>query len=221
MRKLWQIVSYGTLWMSSWAVAAQEDVVDFDGDYQSSLALYEESKLLIAEGNYTQAVDYLEQAHQFYKGNSDYTYAAAFALYKLDSLEAAARKIGWSLSLEPFQSDYHVLAGNIAYKDKKYDNAIGFYSRALQYQDSSEVVIDDLSCYYNRANCHLQQKDFKSAEADYSYVLSIDESNYMAFHNRAQARLRLGQKNAACADFESAINAGSKISGKYLQKYCQ
>ncbi len=201
-------------------VTGQVDSVEFAADYQASLALYEESKLLIAEGKYLEAVDFLSQAHEFYKGNSDYTYAAAFALYKIDSLRAAERKIGWSLSLEPFQSDYHVMAGNIFYKQMAYRRAINSYTQALQYQDSSQVVIDDLSCTYNRGNCYLQLELFQEAERDYSYVIDIDQSNYMAYHNRAQARLRSGRKEEACQDFQSAVDAGSRVSAEYMMKYC-
>lgn len=204
------------------AVFAQVDTAFVDeGDYNASLALYDEAKLLIEEENYALATNFLQQAYDFYNGNSDYTYAAAFAFYKLDSLDDAANKIEWSLGLEPFQSDYLMLAGNIAYKSKSYEEAVRFYSRALQFQDSTDVAIDDLSCYYNRGNCYLKLEEYKAADKDYSYVLDIDPSNYMAFHNRAQARLRAGDRRGACVDFQEAINAGSKFSRRYLLKYCQ
>ncbi len=218
--KKYSLVIFVTLHISI-AIAQTDSVAIDEGDYNASLALYDEAKLLIEEENYLLAVDFLQQAYEFYDGNSDYTYAAAFAFYKLDSLDAASNKIEWSLGLEPFQSDYLVLAGNIAYKSRSYDDAVRFYSRALQFQDSTDVAIDDLGCYYNRGNCHLKLAEYKAADEDYSYVLSIDESNFMAFHNRAQARLRSGQKEKACSDFQSAINVGSKVSRKYLLKYCQ
>lgn len=217
-----RFVLIATLWSLSFAIYCQDQgLTEFEADYQASLALYEESKLLIAEESYEQAIDFLQQAHEFYKGSSDYTFAAAFALYKLDRLKEAAKKIQWSLNLEPFQSDYHVMAGNIAYKRMIYEDAANFYSKALQYQDSSEVAIDDLGCIYNRGNCFLQLEQFKKAESDFSEVLTIDSLNYMAFHNRAQTRLRLNNLAGACEDFRLAINAGSEISGKYLLKYCQ
>ncbi len=190
-------------------------------DLELCNALYEESKLLIEEGKYDEAVGFLQQAHEIYKGNTDYTYVAAYALYKLKRLDDAADKIGWSIALEPFQSDYLVLAGNIAYKKREFEDGIGFYNKALRYQDSSQVAIDELNCIYNRGNCYLNLKNYESAERDYSSVLSIDDGNFMAFHNRALARLRLGLKEDACQDFENAVESGSNISSKYITKHCQ
>ena len=145
-------IALGTL--SVRAQYSEEDLTEFEAAYQASVALYEVAKLLIEEEKYDQAIDFLQQAYEFYDGNSDYSYASAFAFYKIDSLGAAANKIEWSLGLEPFQSDYHVLAGNIAYKDQSYEDAVDFYSKALQYQDSTEIAIDELSCYNNLGNCH-------------------------------------------------------------------
>lgn len=205
--------------LSTTSIYCQDDAID-EKDYQASLALYEESKLLIAEGKYEQATDFLQQAHEFFKGNSDYTYAAAFALYKLERYEEASKKIDWSLSLEPFQSDYYVVAGNIAYKRELFVEGIGFYTKALIYQDSTEVPIDDLNCLYNRGNCYLNNEEYSLAENDYSTLLDVDNNNYMAFHNRAQARVRMGKNKLACEDWHAAIDTGSKISQKYISKYC-
>ncbi|MDW3193919.1 MAG: tetratricopeptide repeat protein [Cytophagales bacterium] len=190
-------------------------------DFEASMALFEESKLLIEEGQFDQAVEYLRQAYEFYKGNSDYTYAAAYALYKLKRYDEALNKIQWSLSLQPFEATYHVMAGNIAYRSKQFDKGIDYFSQALQYQDSSGVAIDDLSCYYNRGNCFLSNRQYEEAEKDFSEVLSIDETNFMAYHNRAQARLRQKKLAAACEDFNSAITHGSEISQNYIAKYCE
>ena len=200
-------------------VLAQQEI-DYE-ELQLSTALYEESKLLIDEGKYEEAVGFLEQAHDINKGNTDYTYAAAYALYKLKRLDAAAKQIGWSLMLEPFQSDYYVLAGNIAYKREDFAKGIEFYNKALQYQDSSEVAINELDCVYNRANCYLNLQNYESAERDYSSVLSIDRENYMAFHNRGLARLKLGLEPEACTDWNEAVQSGSSISQKYIKRHCQ
>ncbi|MEM9326279.1 MAG: tetratricopeptide repeat protein [Bacteroidota bacterium] len=190
-------------------------------DLQLCNALYEESKLLIEEEKYEEAVGFLEQAHEMYKGNTDYTYVAAYALYKLQKLEEAAKKIGWSLALEPFQSDYYVLAGNIAYKREDFEKGIEFYNKALQYQDSTEVAINELDCVYNRANCYLNLANYENAARDYSSVLSIDKENFMAFHNRGLARLKLGRTEQACADFDAAVSTGSGISDKYRKRHCE
>lgn len=190
-------------------------------EFETSMALFEESKLLIEEGQYSEAVDYLQQAYEFYNGNSDYTYAAAYALYKLNRYDEALNKIQWSISLQPFESTYHVMAGNIAYRSKQFDKGIDYFSQALQYQDSSSVAIDDLGCYYNRGNCYLSNKQYEEAENDFSEVLAVDETNFMAFHNRAQARLRQSKRTAACSDFNAAITHGSEISQSYITKYCE
>ncbi len=201
----------------TWAQEGDNAAIDFE----ASLALFEESKLLIEEGQYDEAVEYLEQAHDFYNGDSDYTYAAAFALYKLKRYEEALNKIQWSISLQPFESTYHVMAGNIAYRSKQYEKGIDYFSQALNYQDSSKVAIDDLSCFYNRGNCFLGNKQYQEAESDFTEVLSVDETNFMAYHNRAQARLRQSKREEACSDFNAAIENGSEISQSYLIKYCQ
>ena len=190
-------------------------------DYRASFALYEEAKLLIEEGNLDQAVDFLQQAHEFNKGNTDFTYVAAFALFKQKDYPAALKKIGWSLALEPFQSDYLVLAGNISFRAKQYEKSVGYYSKALQYQDSSEVPINELRCLYNRGTCYLNLKEYEAAVKDFSLVIDTDDENYMAYHNRGLAHINLRQGSEGCSDLQKAIDLGSPISEKYQNKYCE
>ena len=191
------------------------------GDYEASFALYEEAKLLIEEENYDLAIDYLEQAHEFNSGNSDFTYIAAFAFFKKKDYHNAMKKIKWSLQLEPFQSDYHLLAGNISFRAKMYENGISYYTKALQFQDSTEVPINEVDCLYNRGTCNLYVSNYLDAEMDFTRVLKVDDENYMAYHNRGLARIKQNNETEGCRDFTIAIENGSKISEKYLSKYCQ
>ncbi|MBV6644112.1 MAG: tetratricopeptide repeat protein [Cyclobacteriaceae bacterium] len=200
-------------------VFGQESVIS-EELYNKSMSLYNECTLLIDEGNYEKAIGFLDQAMAMNKGNSDFSYASAFAHYKLKQYQPALEKIKRSLQLEPFQSDYFVLAGNIAYQIKDYASGIEYYTAALDYRDSTEIPIDELKCLYNRANCYMGLRKYQQAEQDYSQVLQTDIGNYMAHHNRGLARVRIGRTEEGCMDFEKAVNFGSQLTQRYQVKHC-
>lgn len=90
------------------------------------------------------------------------------------------------------------LQGNDAFRRQAYDEAIHFYSEAMNYQKTNASV------YTNRAAASLKVEAYLQAEADCTKALDIDPLNPKAFNRRAQARQALGNLEGAIEDFTMA-----------------
>jgi len=96
-------------------------------------------------------------------------------------------------------AELYRLQGNDAFRESQFDEAIYFYSEALQHQKDNPAI------YTNRAAAALKTDNCLQAEADCSEALRLDPNNAKAFHRRAQARHRLGDLAGALDDYQRAV----------------
>ncbi|KAF5177715.1 Glutamyl-tRNA(Gln) amidotransferase subunit A, partial [Thalictrum thalictroides] len=110
--------------------------------------------------------------------------------------------------------------GNTAFKEKKMQKAIGFYSEAIKLNG------DNATYYSNRAAAYLDVGSFLQAEADCSTAISLDKKNVKAYLRRATAREMLGYYKEAIEDFRHALvleptNKRAALSADRLKKLFQ
>ncbi|KAF8378611.1 hypothetical protein HHK36_029959 [Tetracentron sinense] len=89
--------------------------------------------------------------------------------------------------------------GNIAFKDKQWQKAIGFYTEAVK------LSCNNATYYSNRAAAYLELGSFLQAEADCSTAISLDKKNVKAYLRRGTAREMLGYYKEAIEDFTYAL----------------
>jgi tetratricopeptide (TPR) repeat protein len=63
--------------------------------------------------------------------------------------------------------------------------------------------------------------DTSGAIADYDRAISINSSAHEVYYNRGFSRLKMGDKQGACADWKKASHLGFKQGDEALAKYCQ
>jgi tetratricopeptide (TPR) repeat protein len=96
------------------------------------------------------------------------------------------------------------LAGN-------YDEAIKIFDRSAQL--NSAKANDALK---EKALSRMLAKDWAGAVKDYSQLITLGISKDTAYHNRACARFRLGQKDSAIIDMKEALRINpNNTSAKY------
>jgi stress-induced-phosphoprotein 1 len=101
------------------------------------------------------------------------------------------------------------ILGNSHFGQGKYEQAAGFYTRAIELSGRSENNKTDLANYYsNRAACHQQVHNYKSVIADCNEALAIDPNHSKALLRRAIAYEGLEKWQLALDDY----NAVNRIS---------
>ncbi|KAJ7162561.1 hypothetical protein C8R43DRAFT_990664 [Mycena crocata] len=90
--------------------------------------------------------------------------------------------------------------GNDYYKGKRYREALGFYTQAIDAKPTDLVLQEALLC--NRAACNLELKNNGSVLRDCSKALSINPKSSKAFYRSAMALIALERTEEAldCCD---------------------
>ncbi|KAJ3743389.1 40S ribosomal protein S7 [Lentinula detonsa] len=90
--------------------------------------------------------------------------------------------------------------GNDYFKGKRYRDAVGFYTQAIDAKPDNPSLLEALLC--NRAACNLELKNYGSVLRDCSKVLSQNTKSSKAYYRSALALIaleRLGEAVDCCA----------------------
>ncbi|MGB3651261.1 MAG: tetratricopeptide repeat protein [Rivularia sp. (in: cyanobacteria)] len=77
--------------------------------------------------------------------------------------------------------------GRVAYKGRKYEEAITNFDRAIQKNP------DDAKAYVNRGNSHYNLKEYEAALTDYTHAVKLNPNEIKAFVNRGNVRYMLAE----------------------------
>jgi tetratricopeptide (TPR) repeat protein/V8-like Glu-specific endopeptidase len=108
-------------------------------------------------------------------------------------------------------------------------NAEAYYHRADITYDSKSKIADlnraissdpnYANAYDARARAKYESKDFQGTIADYNrYIALVPDAGSWTYHRRAEAKLAMGQKNGAIADFTLGIAIEPKDLHNYYQR---
>ncbi|CAM9365221.1 unnamed protein product [Chrysoparadoxa australica] len=93
--------------------------------------------------------------------------------------------------------------GNASYVSGSYEDALSFYSLALEYAPEDGTCNEDRAVYYcNRAACSLHLKEYEEVVNDCSQALELKEGYMKALTRRAQAYEALEKYDLALEDMK-------------------
>ena len=102
------------------------------------------------------------------------------------------------------------------------EKAILAYTEAINYSKKWGEDFYLVHYYhFNRGNCYLKQGYIEPALNDYNYTLKLKPDFSPVFINRGICYFKLQDKEAACKDWDKAIEMGAKQARKYLEKHCK
>lgn len=90
--------------------------------------------------------------------------------------------------------------------EKDYENAIKYYSEALEVNPSNAIY------YSNRSLAYLRTECYGYALADATKALEIDKNYIKGYYRRATSNMALGKFKAALKDYETV---------RHVIMYCQ
>jgi len=201
-------------------LSQSEDTISQEA-YNESLEHYNQGTDLFHEKKYKEALPLLRHATRLNPYNSDYLFALSNVQNGLGQLDSAVLSITRAMEMEPDQSDYLMHRANVLFKMKEYRLAAADYTSALKFNGEAEMPILEEHAFFNRGNCWLYVEEYAKARADFDKAIALGYDIANVYHNRATALVRLGLQSEGCKDFRKAVELGSTISGKYVEKYCQ
>lgn len=93
--------------------------------------------------------------------------------------------------------------GNSLFSDGRYDQAIGFYTRAIEL--TKEPTKEKATYYCNRAACHQQRHMYEQMIEDCTFAIKIDPENVKAYIRRAIAYEGIEKWKLALEDYNTAM----------------
>jgi tetratricopeptide (TPR) repeat protein len=103
----------------------------------------------------------------------------------------------------------------IKYKQKTYRTAANYFTRILKFRPSDSDVL------YSRGECKFFLEDYQGVIKDCDKVLENDNDNGKAFALRAQAKIKLNDKEGACKDLYRAKKSGYKAVVPIMGQFCK
>ncbi|KAI0462983.1 hypothetical protein LJB42_003788 [Komagataella kurtzmanii] len=85
--------------------------------------------------------------------------------------------------------------GNDCYKSKQYQDAVQYYTKALEVKCDDAAI--NASLYLNRAACNLELKNYRRCINDCKLALLLTADNVKAYYRSAKAYLALGKLDEA------------------------
>lgn len=191
--------------------------------YNASVEAYNQGLDAFYSKDYERALPQLRLSAKLNPNFADVWYAMSSTQNALGLLDSALININKAIGLESEQPDYALQRANIYFKKKDYKKAAADYTSALKYNATADedVQIMEDHVFFNRGNCWLYLEEYAKARADFDKAIASGYDVASVYHNRATALLRLDLRSDACKDFRKAVELGSKISDKYIDKYCK
>lgn len=153
---------------------------------------YNQAKWKEAADKYTQTLTYFNDDTASQK--SIYYWRARCYFDQKEYAKASA-DLDQALKIDPAYGSAYWEKGLIARTQKKYKEAIPFYTKAIDLYGAQETSLSDL--HYARGLCYLGLKDSTKAENDFAQAISYDEFN-------AEANIELGHFAFARRDYNTA-----------------
>lgn len=102
-----------------------------------------------------------------------------------------------SLKRTKVNADRQILILWLFLSEKDYENAIKYYSEALELNPSNAIY------YSNRSLAYLRTECYGYALADATRALEIDKNYIKGYYRRATSNMALGKFKAALKDYET------------------
>lgn len=144
----------------------------------SKEAIWDIAAYYYNQKKYTDAIAQYTKTMELYKDNPsslvDLYYWRGLAYSNAKEYTKALADLDYVLKAEPDDVDAIWEKGAVYYKQKKYKEAIPFYSQAIELSQDEKTDLDDL--YFFRGKCYIELKDSAKAITDFKASLALNSS---------------------------------------------
>jgi tetratricopeptide (TPR) repeat protein len=150
--------------------------------------------------------------------NNAYEYfSAANDYFKNGNLKQANKLVNKAIKIDGSNPDFYLLKAWISTENLEYSDAI------LSAEKAFKIAPNDWRTSYCKGYCKFAQGDFLGATVDYTKVLALNETSFLAYEGRAAAKMQLKNYQSALEDYNITIMLKPAYSkayfGRGLSKY--
>ncbi len=160
-----------------------------------------------------QAKKYFDKALQMKPDDPDIYDNLAVIAFKNDDFAEAIRLENIAVKLDSTDLDYYTNRGFAKASLKQYKEAVKDYNKSM-------AIAPDAHTLANRADAYFQLGKYKEAISDLNQALTDFPKSKDLIYERGLAYQALGDKDAACADFEKSAGMGCVPAITAQAKYC-
>ena len=196
-------------------------VIDEKVDRIAASTEYEKGRSYLESGENRLALDRFTKAIELFPYDANYYFGQAKAYSGLALYTEAFGSISEAMEQSPGQVDFENTAGTICFRLKKYEEAIQYFSTALNPTEINKGDIDRANVFYNRGISYLMLGQYALAEHDFGEAITRNNAFVQAYHNRGVALNRQHKYKEACKDFLKAVELGNESSFNYVKADCK
>ncbi|MDY6801450.1 MAG: hypothetical protein SVU94_09520 [Bacteroidota bacterium] len=210
-------------------------------------AFYLHSKISKSLNDNKKALETINKAIAITKIPGDYFYHRAKLFDEMDDDESALADIEKAIYKKPYQVNFYLLKAKLLLEVGRYKESVSLIDDLLPLmpQNTSLLIIKAKSLYHDnkmlealatinesfkqnplkeqyelRGDIYSATGTWEYAVSDYSMYLDINPFNGDIYAKKGYARLKTGDKEGACYDWEKGKRYGSIEAIKYWQQYC-
>jgi tetratricopeptide (TPR) repeat protein len=152
-----------------------------------------------AEGDYPQAIEYVQKAIALEPDNPNFLYSYSRILFLTDDLKNAQAKIDQAISVHPYNAEYFNLAGLIAFHNNDYKKALSYANAGL------EAEADNINCLNLRSQSLVKLNRKEEAFSTIEDALHFDPENAYTHANLGWSTLEKGKATDALEHFRNSL----------------
>lgn len=115
------------------------------------------------------------------------------------------------IKLNPQNSDYYFLRGNLHFDSRQFDLALSDFSKGIEIRPTFNL-------YYNRALTYGNLQQYEKAVEDYGQTLTFNTKDPNVYYYRGNSYLLLGEYKKAIDDFNKAISLKPDFAEAYYNR---
>lgn len=171
--------------------------------------LLAKAKALNKTRQYQQVVDLLTDALLEQHRDADLYAEKAAAYYRLDDKKQTERLVEKALLLNPEQASALHFKGNLEADNKRYDEAIAYYNKALKIDPDFELPYIGLGSIYE------EQKKYPQAIVNYNKAIALNPSFDFAYANLGNIYEAYNESGKAVEYYRKAIKVNPRNEDAY------
>jgi len=145
------------------------------------------------------------------KSSPEFWQAEAREAFGNKNFTKAIAAYDYLIELDPQNSDYYFLRGNLHFDSQQYDLALGDFSKAIEIRPTFNL-------YYNRGLAYGNLQQYDNAVQDYVKALAFNPKDPNVYYYRGNSYLLLGEYKKAINDFNKAISLKPNFAEAYYNR---
>ncbi len=167
------------------------------------------------QGEYQKAIDAYNNYLEINPRNIKSIYNRGRSYEELGNQKKAMSDFEHVLKLDPKNVSALLSIGKNYYREENYDQALFFINKALEIND------EEYMGHYLKGRVFHKQGMVRDAMDEYNTAISLNPKFGDAYLYRGALRLYMRQKNAACGDFQMAMNLDVAEAKEAYNKNCK